>query len=335
MSILTKPIISDFYLGPGKKGRSFSKNFYLQALSLRTHFIEENGGRPLDLIDIVEAQIAAPLDSTIWNCSLEASEEYRGFIKTGPVRVVVHGAGLLSNMEWIVDARNRRANLTFLREDGENLVNGMLPDRRPFPVYQYADFVKMPKLDLPYAVIVPAVSGLLAPGLISPQDGASSVVNVEVLDKDPLYVARVGGLENAAKHISALKHAGINYFINEGVPFTDWNDMYSSGNWLCHLVLFASVLKEISARAQMVTWDVDTCKSCACVLPSAPPVSPAKAPNLSQIVETARKYIPKEKQDEFKRDLQRNIFEVVRKYIPDSKYDYFREELFKKTPESQ
>ncbi len=146
------------------------------------------------------------------------SEEDVGLTPQGnPVVIVSHGGGIFSSPGRII--KSLEEGLTETRagritsEEFHNLLNGKCPDDKEIPAYPFREFLEMKNLEPPYAVVID-FSVTQPDHMIDDNIRKRGVYGkhgfgdpAEWLMRDPLFIARVGGIEQSkCAHDKIIPH---------------------------------------------------------------------------------------------------------------------------------
>lgn len=163
------------------------------------------------LPQLLHARTNAPYENIIWNTWFTANSEEN--VITTPqgnhVVITVHGGGIYgqsTRMEHALRADLNRENVDGLTgqyaakitdQEARNLLEGKLPEGAEIPIYGFAEFKQgIPDLPVRYGVTLDFAAA---------KGANNGYGHFEVLQEDPLMIARAGGIEPLSVYIDKAK----------------------------------------------------------------------------------------------------------------------------------
>lgn len=279
-------------------GRVFYNRDIVNALRAALDHAGDDG-HLMSVPELVKARLAAEENDFLWNKRFNcATEEYVGRTSLGSgVYVVAHGRGILLNPDRLEQAfRDNQNELVgpdvarLTEEEFHDLMDeGILPDGRELPLYPYEAFIRQPDLTLPYGVVLDydKVRRAYHDFTRDSDDG---------LEDDPLFIARVGGKENARRYLEKINERDgffMNYWHLDDIAQPDT----AVGCFLHVLEDFKHTLlykptEDFSISGRFVS------------LSSSETVESGKDGRLERILRVAERFMPPAVQKQFEKELR-------------------------------
>lgn len=169
------------------------------------------------LPEIFKARVRAPFDNEIWNNWFTTmSEESVVFDKNKnkTVVVLIHGGGILSSPNRVdrvfsedgsgmTDDGEGRGAALLSDDEADAVVQGKIPGGRSIKMYAYDEFVQQNEDELPrvYGIVL---------DFDKAKASTDGYTEFSVLEKNPLFISRAGGVQAAARYLAKLKTRSTN-----------------------------------------------------------------------------------------------------------------------------
>ena len=170
-------------------------------------------GFVVSLPQLFSARVKASFDNTIWNnWYTTLSEESVVFDqKRGKtVVVLIHGGGILDadridrifrTSKGMTQDGEGRGGALLSQDEASNIVKGILPDGTQIKMYDYNDYVNETR--------VPSRHGIILDFDVA-KESLDGYTEYSILKKDPLFIARAGGVNAAAQYLDKLSSRNVN-----------------------------------------------------------------------------------------------------------------------------